>query len=159
MPQFDSAFFYSQIFWAVIFFGFLYFAVSFFINPAAEKIKRGREDFLENALAQASQDSDKARDLASAYQKALEEVENEAKKIKEGVFTQVTLEFEKKKAQFREKIEKRKQEAFKEIISSFKLSDKEKRTFCLALASEMVEKITGKKAEETSLEELYGKIR
>ncbi len=158
MPQFDFAFYPSQIFWATVLIAVLYFLVSRFISPLAEKIRDKRRDFIEGALEDASFNSDSALSLKSEYEESLSKVEKEAEKIKAKIFAKVNLEFEKKKAIFNEKMEIQRQKALKEILSSVKLSDKEKLDFCVNLSMGIIEKITGAQASEHDLEECYRKV-
>lgn len=55
MPQFDTAFWFSQIFWLLISFGGLYLGVTFIVFPLFDKIFSKRAEQIDKPLEKAEQ--------------------------------------------------------------------------------------------------------
>lgn len=67
MPQFETAWFTSEIFWIFLCFGFLYFGIAYFIFPLFQDIFFEREHLVKNDLTIAEVVNKRAEKLIQDY--------------------------------------------------------------------------------------------
>ncbi len=81
MPQFDVAFFPSQIFWLIVSFIFLYLMTSHLILPMLHDIFQERDDAIQHHLDRAERLNKQAESLMMAYDAFLSAAEDEKTRL------------------------------------------------------------------------------
>jgi len=104
LPQFDTAWWGSQIFWLVVTFGILYFALSRFILPRLGSGLTERSDRIADDLDAASRMQQEAEAAEAQYQTSLADARAKAHKInattKSSVDAEIASEVETAEAEF-----------------------------------------------------------
>ena len=104
LPQFDTAWWGSQIFWLVVTFGVLYFALSRFILPRLGSGISERGDRIADDLDAASRMQQEAEAAETQYQTSLADARAKAHKInattKSSVDAEIASEVETAEAEF-----------------------------------------------------------
>jgi F-type H+-transporting ATPase subunit b len=151
MPQLDPKYWPSQAFWLILIFSILYISISKFYLP---KIK-GNLDDRENKI---KEDLDEANNMKSLSEKKLEEyniiLENSKKEV-----TKILLEsknalnkdIQNKKDSMEKEIENEISKAQKEILKLKKSSIESINNISQAIASNIIEKMSGNKLNESSV--------
>lgn len=159
MPQFNSAFYSSQIFWLVIAFGLLYFIVDRFIAPKAEQILTNRQTSIESEANNAEMLVKKAKELELSYNNEIKNAWNAAENLKQEALAKLEASFVAKKQQLFTEIEQQTKEASQEIaaaIAAYRLNEQES---CINLAAFIAEKITKQPPANQLLKHCYEKIK
>jgi len=126
VPQFDSAFFTSEIFWTIISFGVLFAWLNRWILPRIAAILQQRSRLIEGEIAHARQARQQAEHLKKVYAAKLAAIEQDAKQMfdasekraierRNQLMTEWKHEMERKKQAFLEETEVTCQQAIREI--------------------------------------------
>ena len=150
MPQLDPKYWASQAFWLILLFTILYISIAKFYLP---KIKKNLDD-RENKI---KEDLDEANNMKSLSEKKLEEyniiLENSKKEvIKILLDSKSTLnkDIQNKKDSMEKEIENEISKAQKEILEMKKNSINSINNISQEIASNIIEKISGDKLNESS---------
>ena len=81
MPQFDPAFFSSQIFWTIISFIILFVALDRYVLPRIAAIIKKRTQLIEEELAETHRKREEVEELRTEYASKLSKLDQEAKKM------------------------------------------------------------------------------
>ena len=151
MPQLDPKYWASQAFWLILLFTILYISIAKFYLP---KIKKNLDD-RENKI---KKDLDEANNMKSLSEKKLEEyniiLENSKKEvIKILLESKNTLnkDIQNKKNSMEKEIEKEILNAQKEILQLKKSSIESINNISQDIASNIIEKMSGDKLNESSI--------
>ena len=151
MPQLDPKYWASQAFWLILVFSMLYISIAKFYLP---KIKKNLDD-RENKI---KEDLDEANNMKSLSEKKLEEyniiLENSKKEvIKILLESKNTLnkDIQNKKDSMEKEIEKEILNAQKEILQLKKSSIESINNISQDIASNIIEKMSGDKLNESSI--------
>ncbi len=151
MPQLDPTYWASQAFWLILVFSILYISIAKFYLP---KIKKNLDD-RENKI---KEDLDEANNMKSLSEKKLEEyniiLENSKKEV-----TKILLEskntlnkdIQSKKDSMEKEIENEISKAQKEILQLKKNSINSINNISQEITSNIIEKISGDKLNESSI--------
>ncbi|WP_341756055.1 MULTISPECIES: ATP F0F1 synthase subunit B' [unclassified Candidatus Tisiphia] len=159
MPQFDVAFYCSQIFWLVVVFSFLYLIVHNFIVPLTEKILKSRETYIDTNIASAESLAAKADILHKQYASQLEETSNIVENIKKEAKDAMEASFLSKKKQLHNELKvqiKNNHHDIKTTNKSFWLDENDS---CVNLAKLLIQKITNQPVDLELLKKSYKKIK
>ena len=151
MPQLDPKYWASQAFWLILVFTILYFSIAKFYLP---KIKNNLDN-RENKIKDDLDDANKFKELSEAklkeYEKILEDAKKEVIKIQLDSKNKLDKDIQTKKLAVEKEIEK-------EIIKSQKIINDLKKNsisdiqkISENIASDIIEKISGDKLNESSI--------
>ena len=151
MPQLDPKYWASQAFWLILIFSILYISIANFFLP---KIKKNLED-RENKI---KEDLDEANKLKNLSEKKLEEYEvildnskKEVTKILLDSKNNLNKDIQNKKDSMEKEIEKEILKAQKDISQIKKDSIESINTISQEIASDIIEKMSGDKLNESSV--------
>ncbi len=151
MPQLDPKYWASQAFWLILVFAILYITIAKFYLP---KIKNNLDD-RENKIKDDLDDANKFKELSELklkeYEKILENAKKEVIKIYIESKTELDKSIHAKKVKIEKEIEKEIFDAQNEIIELKKSSIKEINKISENIASNIIEKISGDKLNESSI--------
>ena len=126
MPQFDPAFFSSQIFWTIVSFIILFVALDRYVLPRIAAIIKKRTQLIENELTETQRKREEVEELRSEYAAKLSKLDQEAKKMfdesekriverRNQLMGEWKHEMDRKKKQFLEDAEVTRQQAIRDI--------------------------------------------
>ena len=151
MPQLDPTYWASQAFWLILVFSILYISIAKFYLP---KIKKNLDD-RENKI---KEDLDEANNLKSLSEKKLKEyeviLENSKKEVTKILLeskNQLDEDIKNKKEKMEKEIETEVSKAQKEILDLKKNSINSINIISQDIASNIIEKISGDKLNESSV--------
>ena len=151
MPQLDPTYWASQAFWLILVFSILYISIAKFYLP---KIKKNLDD-RENKI---KEDLDEANNMKSLSEKKLQEyniiLENSKKEVSKILLESkntLNKDIQNKKESMEEEIEKEILKAQKEILQLKKSSIESINNISQNIASNIIEKISGDKLNESSI--------
>ena len=151
MPQLDPTYWASQAFWLILVFTILYIAIAKFYLP---KIKNNLDD-RENKI---KEDLDEANDLKNLSEKKLKEYEltldnskKEVAKILLEAKNKLDKDIQNKKEVMEKEIEAEILKAQKEILNLKKNSINSINAISQEIASNIIEKMSGDKLNESSV--------
>ena len=151
MPQLDPTYWASQAFWLILVFIILYISIAKFYLP---KIKNNLDN-RENKIKDDLDDAGKFKELSELKSKEYEKILEEAKKevIKIHIVSKNTLEkdIQAKKETIEKEIENEILKAQKEINDLKKNSISDIQKISENIASNIIEKISGDKLNESSI--------
>lgn len=159
MPQFDVAFYCSQIFWLVFAFSFLYLLVDKFIVPLTEKILKNRKSYIDTNIASAESLAAKADSLHKQYASKMEEISNIVENLKKEATDVMEASFISKKKQLDDQLKvqiENNRHDIETINKSFCLDENDS---CINLAKLLIQKITNQQVDLELLRESYKKIK
>jgi len=81
MPQFEPAFFASQIFWTLTSFAVLFYALNRWVLPRITQIMHQRVQLIEDEIEQARQQRAEAEKIKQAYEIQMANIDKEAKRV------------------------------------------------------------------------------
>ena len=128
MPQFDTAFFSSQIFWTIVSFTILFLVLSRWVLPRISAILQKRTDLIKQEIEEARQQREEVEDIKLDYVEKLSSIDDEAKKLfdesekriierRSQLMGEWKDEMERKKLDFREEAEVARENAIRDIRS------------------------------------------
>ena len=151
MPQLDPKYWASQAFWLILIFSILYLSISKFYLP---KIKKNLDD-RENKI---KEDLDEANNMKNLSEKKLEEynviLENSKKEVAKILLESkntLNKDIQNKKDSMEQEIENELSKAQKEILQLKKSSINSINNISQEIASNIIEKISGDKLNESSI--------
>ena len=151
MPQLDPKYWASQAFWLILVFSTLYISIAKFYLP---KIKKNLDD-RENKI---KEDLDEANKIKSLSEKKLEEyniiLENSKKEVTKILLeskNKLNSDIQNKKDKMEKEIENEISKAQKEILELKKNSINSINNISEEIASNIIEKISGDKLNESSV--------
>ena len=151
MPQLDPTYWASQAFWLILVFSILYISIAKFYLP---KIKKNLDD-RENKI---KEDLDEANKMKSLSEKKLEEyniiLENSKKEVAKILLESkntLNKDIQSKKDSMEKEIENEISKAKKEILQLKKNSINSINNISQEIASNIIEKISGDKLNESSI--------
>ena len=151
MPQLDPKYWASQAFWLILVFSILYISIAKFYLP---KIKNNLDD-RENKI---KEDLDEANKIKSLSEKKLEEyniiLENSKKEVTKILLeskNKLNSDIQNKKDKMEKEIENEISKAQKEILELKKNSINSINNISEEIASNIIEKISGDKLNESSV--------
>ena len=151
MPQLDPKYWASQAFWLILVFTILYFSIAKFYLP---KIKNNLDD-RENKIKDDLDDANKFKELSEAklkeYEKILEDAKKEVIKIQLDSKNKLDKDIQTKKLAVEKEIEKEITKSQKIINDLKKNSISDIQKISENIASNIIEKISGDKLNESSI--------
>jgi len=151
MPQLDPTYWASQAFWLILVFSILYISIAKFYLP---KIKKNLDD-RENKI---KEDLDEANKMKSLSEKKLEEyniiLENSKKEVAKILLESkntLNKDIQSKKDSMEKEIENEISKAQKEILQLKKNSINSINNISQEITSNIIEKISGDKLNESSI--------
>jgi len=151
MPQLDPKYWASQAFWLILVFSILYISIAKFYLP---KIKDNLDD-RENKIKEDLDAANKFKDLSELkfkeYEKILEDSKKEVLKIHLETKNKLDKDIQEKKSIMEKEIENEINKAQKEIAELKKNSILDIQNISRAIASNIIENISGDKLNESSI--------
>jgi F-type H+-transporting ATPase subunit b len=151
MPQLDPKYWASQAFWLILVFSILYISIAKFYLP---KIKDNLDD-RENKIKEDLNAANKFKDLSELkfkeYEKILEDSKKEVLKIHLETKNKLDKDIQEKKSIMEKEIENEINKAQKEIAELKKNSILDIQNISRAIASNIIENISGDKLNESSV--------
>jgi len=151
MPQLDPKYWASQAFWLILIFSILYISIAKFYLP---KIKKNLDD-RENKI---KEDLDEANNMKSLSEKKIQEyniiLENSKKEVSKILLESkntLNKDIQNKKGSMEKEIEKEILKAQKEILQLKKDSIESINNISQNIASNIIEKMSGDKLNESSI--------
>ena len=151
MPQLDPTFWASQAFWLILFFTILYIAISKFYLPKIKDNLDNRENKIKDDLDDANKFKELSESKLKEYEKILEDAKKEIIKIHIDSKNILNKDIQTKKEAVEKDIEKEIVKAQKEIIDLKKNSVSDIQKISEDIASNIIEKISGDKLNESSI--------
>lgn len=115
MPQFDPAFFQSEIIWSLISFALFFFLLNRLVLPRASRILRKRIELIHAEIETARKEREQALQLQQSYEQRLAQAEEEAKRF----FAEEERKFRDKQQkllnQFHSEMDKRKRDFYEDL--------------------------------------------
>jgi len=151
MPQLDPTFWASQAFWLILVFSILYFSIAKFYLP---KIKENLDD-RERKIKEDLDDANKFKDLSETkleeYKKILDDAKKEIANIHLSSQNKLNKDIQQKKEIIDKEIDKEIKQAQKEILELKKNSLESIQVISKEIASNIIEKLSGDKLNESSI--------
>jgi F-type H+-transporting ATPase subunit b len=151
MPQLDPTYWASQVFWLILIFTILYISIANFYLPKIKNNLNDRENKIKEDLDAASKFKDLSELKLKEYEKILENSKKEVIKIHLESKNRLDKDIQTKKDLMDKEIELEINEANKEIAELKKNSISDIQNISKDLASNIIEKITGDKLNESSV--------
>ena len=151
MPQLDPTYWASQAFWLVLIFAILYISISKFYLPKIKDNLDNRENKIKEDLENASKFKEQSETKLKEYKIILENAKKEVIKIHFESKNILDKDINSKKKTIEKEIEKEISKATKEIIEFKKNSLSSIQKISENIASDIIEKISGDKLNESSV--------
>ena len=151
MPQLDPKYWASQAFWLILVFSILYFSISKFFLPKIKNNLDNRENKIKDDLDDANKFKELSESKLKEYEKILEDAKKEIIKIHIDSKNILNKDIQTKKEAVEKDIEKEIVKAQKEIIDLKKNSVSDIQKISEDIASNIIEKISGDKLNESSI--------
>ena len=151
MPQLDPKYWASQAFWLIVVFTILYIFIAKFYLPKIKNNLDNRENRIKDDLEDASKFKELSESKLKEYEKILEEAKKEVIKIHIESKNLLDKDIQSKKELIEKEIEKEITKAQKEIIDLKKNSIFSIQKISENIASNIIEKISGDKLNESSI--------
>jgi F-type H+-transporting ATPase subunit b len=152
MPQLDTKYWASQAFWLILIFAILYISIAKFYLP----IIKNNLDTRENKIKDDLNDANKFKELSEAkfkeYKKILDDVKKEVVKIHLESKNLLNKDIQTKKEIIEKEIEQEVKKAQNEINELKKNSLDDIQSISKNIAANIIEKISGEKLNESSIE-------
>ena len=151
MPQLDPKYWASQAFWLILVFTILYVSIAKFYLPKIKNNLDNRENKIKNDLDDANKFKELSESKLKEYEKILEDAKKEVIKIHIDSKNILDKDIQTKKEAVEKDIEKEIVKAQKEIIDLKKNSISDIQKISENIASNIIEKISGDKLNESSI--------
>ena len=151
MPQLDPKYWASQAFWLILVFTILYIFIAKFYLPKIKNNLDNRENRIKDDLEDASKFKELSESKLKEYEKILEEAKKEVIKIHTESKNLLDKDIQSKKELIEKEIEKEITKAQKEIIDLKKNSIFSIQKISENIASNIIEKISGDKLNDSSI--------
>ncbi|MFV0250757.1 MAG: ATP F0F1 synthase subunit B' [Rickettsia aeschlimannii] len=154
MPQFDIATYYSQIFWLIVTFSLLYIFVYKFITPKAEEIFNNRQTNIQDNITQANTLTIEVEKLNKYYNEEIDKTNTEIDRLKKEKIDSLESEFLIKKKNLEQDLKNSINQNIEDINLAAKQFRTNKSAAIIKLAVNIIEKITGTKADMNLLQNI-----
>ena len=158
MPQLDPKYWASQAFWLMLVFTILYISIAKFYLPKIKNNLDNRENKIKNDLDDANKFKELSELKLKEYEKILENAKKEIAKIHLESKNTLDKDIQLKKGAVEKEIEKEIIKAQKEIIDTKKNSISDIQKISENIASNIIEKISGEKLNESSIKAVVENI-
>ena len=158
MPQLDPKYWASQAFWLILVFTILYISIAKFYLPKIKNNLDNRENKIKNDLDDANKFKELSELKLKEYEKILENAKKEIAKIHLESKNTLDKDIQLKKGAVEKEIEKEIIKAQKEIIDTKKNSISDIQKISENIASNIIEKISGEKLNESSIKAVVENI-
>ena len=150
MPQLDPKYWASQAFWLVLVFSILYVSIAKFYLPKIKKNLDDRENKIKEDLDEANKIKNLSEKKIKEYEIILENSKKEVTKILLESKNTLNNDIKNKKDSMEKEIENEISKAQKEILEMKKNSISSISNISQEIASNIIEKISGDKLNESS---------
>ena len=151
MPQLDPTFWASQAFWLVLVFLVLYILISKFYLPKIKNNLEDRENKIKEDLENANKFKEESETKLKEYEKIIEKAKREVAKIHLDSKNTLNKNIQEKKEVMEKEIENEISKAQKEILELKKNSISSIQEISANITSNIIEKISGEKLNESSI--------
>ena len=151
MPQLDPKYWASQAFWLILVFTILYISIAKFYLPKIKNNLDNRENRIKDDLEDANKFKELSESKQKEYEKILEDAKKEINKIHVESKNTLDKDINTKKQSVEKEIEKEISKAQKEISDLKKNSIYDIQRISENIASNIIEKISGDKLNESSI--------
>ena len=151
MPQLDPKYWASQAFWLILVFSILYISIAKFYLPKIKNNLDNRENRIKDDLEDANKFKELSETKLEQYKKILEGAKKEVMKIHLETKNTLDKDIQTKKETIEKEIEKEIIKAQKEISDLKKNSITDIQKISENIASNIIEKISGDKLNESSI--------
>ena len=150
MPQLDPKYWASQAFWLILVFSILYISIAKFYLPKIKKNLDDRESKIKEDLDEANKLKNLSEKKIKEYEIILENSKKEVTKILLESKNTLNKDIQDKKDSMEKEIENEISKAQKEILEMKKNSINSINNISQEIASNIIEKISGDKLNESS---------
>ena len=150
MPQLDPKYWASQAFWLILVFSILYISIAKFYLPKIKKNLDNRESKIKEDLDEANKLKNLSEKKIKEYEMILENSKKEVTKILLESKNTLNKDIKNKKDSMEKEIENEISKAQKEILEMKKNSISSINNISQEIASNIIEKISGDKLNESS---------
>ena len=150
MPQLDPKYWASQAFWLILVFSILYISIAKFYLPKIKKNLDDRESKIKEDLDEANKLKNLSEKKIKEYEIILENAKKEVTKILLDSKNTLNKDIQNKKNSMEKEIENEISKAQKEILEMKKNSISSINNISQEIASNIIEKISGDKLNESS---------
>ena len=150
MPQLDPKYWASQAFWLILVFSILYISIAKFYLPKIKKNLDDRESKIKEDLDEANKLKNLSEEKIKEYEIILENSKKEVTKILLDSKNSLNKDIQNKKDSMEKEIENEISKAQKEILEMKKNSINSIHNISQEIASNIIEKISGDKLNESS---------
>ena len=158
MPQLDPKYWASQAFWLILVFSILYVSIAKFYLPKIKKNLDDRESKIKEDLDEANKLKNLSEKKIKEYEIILENSKKEATKILFESKNALHKNIQNKKDSMEKEIENEISKAQKEILEMKKNSISSISNISQEIASNIIEKMSGDKLNESSIKAVVGDI-
>ena len=158
MPQLDPKYWASQAFWLILVFSILYISIAKFYLPKIKNNLDNRENRIKDDLEDANKFKELSETKLEQYKKILEDAKKEVMKIHLESKNTLDKDIQTKKETIEKEIEKEIIKAQKEISDIKKNSISDIQKISENIASNIIEKISGEKLNESSIKAVVENI-
>ena len=151
MPQLDPKYWASQAFWLILVFSILYVSIAKLYLPKIKKNLDDRENQIKDDLDEANNMKILSEKKLKEYNDILENSKKEVAKILLESKNTLNKDIQNKKESMEKEIEKEISEAQKQILELKKSSIKSINSISQDIASNIIEKLSGDKLNESNI--------
>ena len=151
MPQLDPKYWASQAFWLILIFSILYISIANFFLPKIKKNLDDRENKIKEDLDEANKLKNLSEKKLKEYEVILDNSKKEVTKILLESKNNLNKDIQNKKDSMEKEIEKEILKAQKDISQIKKDSIESINTISQEIASDIIEKMSGDKLNESSV--------
>ena len=151
MPQFDSAFFVSQIFWLSCSFALLYLMISKYIAPNIDYIINKRTGTIEGHISEAQELNDKIKAIELHKASIRDEINTQIADMENLANKMFDEQYSQKQQKLFENIKRMQQNNSHKIDKHIAVFKAEQSKYGLKLAKHIIKKITQKEADAKKL--------
>ena len=151
MPQLDPKYWASQAFWLILVFSTLYISIAKFFLPKIKKNLDNRESKIKEDLDEANKLKNLSEKKIKEYEVILENSKKEVTRILLESKNTLNKDIQNKKDSMEKEIEKEILNAQKEILQLKKSSIESINNISQDIASNIIEKMSGDKLNESSI--------
>tara|TARA_X000000950_G_scaffold276916_1_gene365553 strand:- start:688 stop:1257 length:570 start_codon:yes stop_codon:yes gene_type:complete len=157
MPQFEANTFASQIFWLIITFSALYIFISFVVLPRIRSNIRLRKNKISNNLERAVTLKNEMEKLAEEYDTKIEEATEKNNALLKSVLNRSASELDNVLKDMRMQVEKKFQNAEKELNLYEKTMEKEVNTSANNISETILKKIFDADVDSSQFDNIMNK--
>ena len=158
MPQLDPKYWASQAFWLILVFSILYISIAKFYLPKIKKNLDDRENKIKEDLEEANKMKNLSEKKLNEYNIILENSKKEVSKILLESKNALNKNIQSKKEVMEKEIENQITKAQKEILELKKNSVKSINIISQEISSNIIEKMSGDKLNESSIKAVVEEI-